>query len=289
MGALLDLIESKILASLISDQKGVERKVLNYLKAFGYLTGIADDISDIVARIQQAQAVLNVPATGVIDDVTIKAMEMTPRCGHPDYQAASGSLNMWLKSKAQNGLTYHIVRYVNGLTTQEQEDAIARSFTAWEKVSRLRTYRKNSTDADIIIDASASRNEEFGTAGNVLAWAYLPQGDAWTGQLIMKYDLAERWVLTTSGNGFEILIETVTKHECGHLWGLDHTQTKGQLMYPIYDPLITGPQKGYDIDQIVARYDAPETVPPADNPFDGNPFDGTVITRNGKFYKIVPQ
>lgn len=291
MSNILDLVKLKIHQSLlsISIKDELSKSATNYLHSFGYLSGLTINSSDndLKGRIQQAQNVLNVPSTGIVDEITVKAMQVTPRCGCSDHQSASTVLNQWLKSRAKTGLTYHIIKYVTGLTQQEQENVISNSFSAWEKICGLKTFRKQSTDADIIIDASASREEEFGTAGNVLAWAYLPDGNNWTQQLLMKFDLAERWVLNTTGNAYEILIETVTKHECGHLWGLDHTNTKGQLMYPTYNVAITGPQPGYDIDQAVLRYDLPSVIS-GPNPPAVNPFANTVITNAGKFYKIVP-
>lgn len=247
--------------------------VARYLNAFGYANVSSADIS-----IKQAQAVLGVPMSGVADDLTIKAMQMTPRCGLADTQAL-GRVAKWNKTN----LTYHIVGYVNGLTSQEQEDAIARAFSSWEKHSQLRLYRKNSKDADIIIDASASRREEFGSAGNVLAWAYLPDGN--DNQLLMKFDLAERWVLSTAGNAYEILFENVACHEGGHLFGIEHTQIKGQLMYPTYDLRIKEPQHGYDVEQIQGRYNKPTELPPVEQP--QNPFTDAVINHKGKQYRIV--
>lgn len=266
-------------------------RLLRYLKAFGYIVNTITDLRSVSnATIQQAQDILSIPQSGVVDDATIKAIDTVPRCGHHDRESLAGgqaaTINQWLKSRAcgPTGLSYHIIKYVDGPTSQEQEQQIAAAFAAWESITTLRIVRKRSTDADIIIDASASRQEEFGTAGNVLAWAYLPQGASWTGQLIMKFDLAERW-------GSAINLQIVACHEIGHLLGLSHTSLKGQLMYPTYNEAIASPQWGYDVEQAQTRYGVAAQQPPNDPtipPGTINPFDKSVITYNGKFYKIVP-
>lgn len=252
-----------------------------YLQVFGYKSN----------ELQRAQSILGVHPSGEYDDLTEKAIVTTPRCGHFDgasRKEASG-INQWLKSKAQKGLSYHIKNYIPGLHPDDQEKEIAEGFSSWERISKLVIFRGVEDSADIIIDCSSSRREEFGTVGNVLAWAYLPQGPSSTSQLLMKFDLAEKWMIGTSAGGGRtngIFLRNVAAHEIGHLLGLDHTDNKNQLMQPIYNQDIWTPQKGYDTDQAQIRYDKPDVsvqpFPPANDPF-----DGVEIYKNGKKYKLV--
>lgn len=245
--------------------------VYNYLSRFGYLDDLADGVDELVTRIKSAQEVLGLTPDGVAGEVTLKAMKTVPRCGMKDVARIGGQTNQWLRSKANSGISYHVVRYVGGISAAKQEAILMQAWENWEKVCGVKLIRRKSTDADIIIDASASRQEEFGDAGNVLAWAYLPQGSSHTGQLIMKFDLAETWIDDPSLRG--ILMLNVATHEFGHLLGLDHTQIAGELMYPTYDARISAPKPRYDIPQVVGRYGLPEGKPtnPTNPPGGGEP------------------
>lgn len=268
-----------------------------YLKQFGY--------DQSVKGIQKAQEILGLEPTGLDSDLNIAKFEKriitTPRCGHVDVAKARGdsSINQWLKDKVlnpKNGLKYAIQRYVDGISRQDQKDIIADSFAAWQKHTQLAVYMVDDpSDADIVIDASANRREEFGTAGNVLAWAHLPQGSRWTGKLLMKYDLAETWLTgTVSPNARGVYMRNVTAHEIGHLLGIEHTDIKGQLMFPIYTWNIYDPQPGYDVDQAQLRYEkatiqvpGPPVKPGATPPQD-NLLKDMIVTYKGNVYRLVP-
>jgi hypothetical protein len=257
-------------------------KGYRYLKRFGYLPEDGTPkLESLYGIITHAQQILGIQQTGMLDEVTSKAMEFVPRCGCSDiafFTENAAALNQWLKSKAQTGLSYHLMNYSKLLSTQEQEDAISKAFTSWETRSRVRFFRKKSTDADILISFSSRRDEEFGTAGNVLAWAELPQGSSSTRQLINKIDTSENWTPK--------FLEVVEKHEIGHLLGIDHTRVPKQLMNPMLQRDIDDLQREYDIPQVEMRYDAWE-VPPVPLPPEADPFRDTVVTHQGKRYKFV--
>lgn len=207
-----------------------------------------------------------------------KALTMTRRCGNPDNQQLSESatlLNKWAQEK-QNNLTYVVVRYVNGIDPEVQEEIIANAWQLWEQACNLsltRILNSEVQDADIVISASANRREEFGTVGNVLAWCELPQGPNHRQQLLCKLDLAERWLVSTGqSQGQGVYLLNVLTHEFGHGLGLSHTQIKGELMFPIYASQVFAPQKNYDVPEVQKRYGKPKpptepipTPPPIDS------------------------
>tara|TARA_Y100000593_G_scaffold94628_1_gene194738 strand:- start:1357 stop:2214 length:858 start_codon:yes stop_codon:yes gene_type:complete len=262
---------------------GEAERVETYLRNFGYLDDVTDPTAELPDRIKAAQQVLNLPEDGEVGERTYKAMLTTPRCGCPDVirsRAEAKRMNQWFRRKAKEGLTYHVIGYVKGLSEALQEEIYIRAWTSWENVCGLKMIRKRDENADIIIDASASRREEFGSAGNVLAWAYLPRGDQHTRQLLMKMDLAENWIDDPKQRG--ILMENVACHEFGHLLGLDHTQIAGELLFPTYDRQVSKPQRRYDIPQVVERYDEP-TKPDKKQ---GEPDVSGTITIDGFDYQL---
>ena len=229
-------------------------KMAKYLGVFGYLDGMKL-ITELPTRIMAAQQVLQVEADGWVGEETYKAARKKPRCGNPDVQRIGGVPDQWLRQKATSGegITYHFRRYVNGLSPERQEQNAVEWLTLWEKVSGVRFHRLRSDRADIIYDASASRQEEFGTVGNVLAWAYKPNGQQHVGQLLCKFDLAENWTVQLhTDTGF---------HETGHLMGLDHTQIPREIMFPSIQEGVHGPGPRFDIPQMQARYGQPANVP----------------------------
>lgn len=260
---------------------------LKYLNTFGYVDGNTCG-DELVKAVTEAQAVLGVKTDGILGHVTYKAMRFTPRCGCPDGplglrsgKANATNLNKWGKKE----LTYTVVRYVRQIPERKQEEILIQAWESWESVCDIRLTRVSDRKrADIVIDASASRNEDFGTAGNVLAWAYLPRGSNHNRQLLMKFDLAEQWIEDARKAG--ILFLNVAAHEFGHLLGLGHTRTARQLMYPTYNRTVSRPQAAWDIPQVVKRYGKPKAEP---QPPRGD--DVTVtgeILINDKPYQLVP-
>lgn len=238
-------------------------EVAEWLVKFGYVK-----LEDNPSKEKIDQAIDTVKAVYEITEPTIgeqtyKALMLTPRCGYPDnfITETAQLLNKWAKEK-QNNLTYCVIGYVNGLPHPTQERIIAESWQAWEIVCDINLFRTNDRNsADLLLDVSNSRHEEFGTIGNVLAWHELPQGTNHRRQLLCKLDLAERWIENSQDQG--ILLRNVCTHEFGHGLGLQHTQVRGELMFPTYDMRIFNPQAKYDIPSVVTRYGKPQTdIPP---------------------------
>lgn len=220
---------------------------LRYLRQFGYI-GRRPSGPEIVKATRKAQKILGVKQDGILGEVTAKAMDMTPRCGCIDVGHLGGRLNVWAKPD----LSYNVIGYVRQISKQRQEELLVHAWEEWEAVCGIRLTRSNSDNADILIDVSASRREEFGQAGNVLAWAQIPPYRN-TRQLIMKFDLAENW--------HDDFFKVVAEHEFGHLLGISHTTIDGELMFPTYNPRVIKPQPRYDIPESVKRYPVTPDTP----------------------------
>lgn len=228
-----------------------------YLRHYGYL---ADSPLALTEREQQAQHAealrafqerAGLPQTGEMNSATAEMMAR-PRCGCKDIQRLEAQLAKWRK----NRLTYFIKSRVAGLTREQFDGTIRAAFDAWEAVCNVKFAEVASAAlADLIIDTGRGAGDNFDGPSGVLAWAFLPRPDG--GQLIMKFDLGENWVVT--GNG--ILILNVACHEFGHMLGLDHSRVSSALMAPIYSAGIAKPQQNDDVPRIQSLFGKPAAAP----------------------------
>ena len=114
----------------------------------------------------------------------------------------------------------------------------------------------------------AGRRDQFDGPGGTLAWAQLPPGNSFNGQLLCRFDEAETWVLNRNQRG--VLLVNVACHEIGHLLGLRHSNVQTALMAPFYSPGVTKPQLKDDVTRIQRLYGRPTGNPnPPEDP--GNP------------------
>ena len=201
---------------------------------------------------------------------TIQNHIHSARCSHDDAKMSLGSFFKWSARgedkwggpntvDGNTHLTYYIWNRDLGELTKAQWDAeIKASFEAWATVTNLSFEQLSSPrGADIYIAASNRKRDEFGEAGGVLAWAFLPDKPEFDGQLWSLFDIAEYW---SAGNptGDEILLRAVATHEIGHLLGLDHSEETDALMYPYYNPSVYTPQDNDDIPRIQDLYRVPQ-------------------------------
>lgn len=236
--------------------------VVTYLDAFGYFRGglgkaYKVNLETVLDGVDRFQDYFGLERTRDLDTATIRAME-APRCGCPDMvgkrtpeflrvQAhAKASLARWKKT----GLTYAVAKYLPGIAKAAQDAVFAEGFWKWCRLGNVDARRVDDVGAaDIVIGTGRGPQSNFDGAGGVLAWAYLPNGR--DGQLTMKFDLSERWLLTGPGRGH--LVANVFAHEAGHLFGLSHSRAPGALMAPRYDAAIADPQPD-DVEQFQKRY-----------------------------------
>jgi hypothetical protein len=237
---------------------------VNYLTAFGYLAKFAwDNRDEIIAAVKAFQKWFNEKQDGIVGPRTLKAMQL-PRCGCPDvlshdadhveYMAMRRIVSEKQVKWGKDGLKFYIKSYVSGLTRQVQKQIYAGAWDAWNKVCGIKVRRtKKMSDADLIIDTGEGYRSQFDGPGGTLAWAYLPTGN--DEQLLMRFDLGERWIANPSQRG--ILLFNVACHEFGHMLGLDHSHKSGALMAPYYNPTVDTPQWDDDIPRVQALYGRP--------------------------------
>lgn len=221
----------------------------DWLSYFGY--------KNDEAGISSVQRAYDVPVTGVLDEVTMRAVSKLPRCGVTDAQPLGGTLDKWGLAE----VSYFIDTYPVGLglTKEQVEETVRLCFKSWSDVCGLRYVKAASAaKANIVLSTGRGRRVGFDGAGGTLAWCELPQGSNYRGQLRLMWDLDEAWTLSTSVNG--ILIFNTTNHEIGHANGHYHNTVKNQLLNAIYNRAIGMPQS-YDIQEAQARYGKPTTVP----------------------------
>jgi hypothetical protein len=220
------------------------------------------DDSAVEKAIRQFQLTFSLPVTGKLDAISIKTMRYTPRCGCPDFERLEVEAVKW----GSKNLTYFFESYVTGLSQTDQETLAALALRHWAEVADLKFERVTSkSQARLIFSTGRGPADNFDGPSNTLAWAFLPQGNSYNGQLQMKFDLDETWIKNATDRG--ILYLNVACHEFGHMLGLDHSKAKTALMAPFYSIGITKPQSNDDIPRIRGLYGAATTpVPPTPVP-----------------------
>ncbi|NWR43005.1 MMP7 protein, partial [Regulus satrapa] len=201
-------------------------KVKKYLDQFFPIFTKTQNLS-IEERIKEMQKFFHVTVTGKLDVETEKIMNM-PRCGMPDvaeYQTFPGTPK-WEKTH----LTYKILSFTSDLPRNKVVDAIKRALMVWSDVTPLKFRRVYTGSADIEIKFARREHGDgapFDGKGGTLAHAF-PPGEGRGGDA--HFDDDERW----SDVNQDINLFLVAAHEFGHSLGLDHSNVRGALMYPLY-------------------------------------------------------
>jgi len=220
-----------------------------YLMKYGYMDHHHNDgrsaqllsADGLKNYIMDFQGFAGLNQTGVLDDETIKMMNM-PRCGVKDNVGGGGhdqgGNRRRRKRYALQGsrwrvkeLTYKISKYPSDsdLTRSQVDAEIKKALSVWSDHTDLKFIRKRS--GKVHIDVRFEKKEHgdgdpFDGSGGTLAHAFFPVfgGDA-------HFDDDEPWT-SNSFTGTSLL--QTAAHEFGHSLGLSHSDTKDALMAPFY-------------------------------------------------------
>ncbi|XP_015486955.1 matrilysin [Parus major] len=201
-------------------------KVKGYLDKFFPVFSKTQNLS-IEERIKEMQKFFHLTVTGKLDTETEEIMKL-PRCGMPDiseYQTLPGTPK-WKKTH----LTYKILSYTSDIPRKNVDDAIKRALMVWSDVTPLQFRRVYGRQADIEIRFARREHGDgapFDGKGGTLAHAFGP-GEGIGGDA--HFDNDEKW----SDVNKDVNLFLVAAHEFGHSLGLDHSNVRGALMYPIY-------------------------------------------------------
>lgn len=241
----------KTLSHAIRGALAVDEKSMAYLEHYGYLSGnplagTFDLAGRIASAIRALQTAAGVEPTGMVDDQTKQIMR-TPRCGCLDVQHLVSEEARWRK----RDLTYGVEKYIQAMSTGDQDDLMEMAWKAWTDIADIRVKRIVTGSPDVLVTAGRGRADGFDGPGGTLAYAYLPNGT--DQQLILRVDLDERFVRDTSqSQGIPYL--NMFTHELGHILGLEHSRQSGALMAPFLNPAVATPQQSDDIPRIQALY-----------------------------------
>jgi hypothetical protein len=234
------------------------RAAVRYLQRYGWLpdpftVSGAEAVTDVAGVIASFQAAAGLVPTGELTPQTVRVMAL-PRCGMSDAMMMTQEAR-WRK----NRLSYAVAAYVGSIGQDTQDQILRDAWAAWEAVCDVRVTRvAEARQADVLVSTGRGAAQGFDGSGGTLAWAQLPPGD--DRQLLMRFDLDERWLAASNAPG--ILLLNVACHEFGHLLGLDHSRVSGALMAPFYSAAIARPQQRDDVTRIQAMYGPPPAPPP---------------------------
>ena len=269
------MITQKLIKQVSEDnnlEKPDSEFALNYLEYY-YVDNKVKALAqtDVLPIVKKFQKTFGLKVTGKLDAQTVRAMHW-PRCGCPDYKVMKAAAGPQASKWGPKKLTYFVEKYVSGISKADQDDILEMSYQQWENHCQLDITRVTSkSQANMIVSTGSGRGDNFDGPGGTLAWAYLPPNNNYNGQLLMRFDIAESWIVNARDRG--VLLLNVACHEFGHFLGLDHSQSKRALMAPYYTAGITKPQPVDDIPRIQRLYGMPKPTDPVDpvDPVDPTP------------------
>lgn len=173
----------------------------------------------------------------------------------PDKQDNAFLAEYSLKTRwKKQSITYFIASFTQDMSEEAQRQAIAQALDTWRAVVPLEfTEVTSAGEADMIIGfGTGDHCELYEIAGNkcpaeegeggafdgpsgTLAHCYFPPGSGGPNAGDCHFDDAEDWADVDATASQIRLVETAI-HELGHGLGLGHSEVKGAVMYPSYEP-----------------------------------------------------
>jgi len=230
-----------VLSAPLPAGQEAELTAYNYLQKFGYLEsaplvhGAAVEVPKAVLSeaIKRFQAFVQLPVTGVADELTIQKMAQ-PRCGVADNAPAVGKTPRYVLQGSKwpkRTLSWGLSKPTTQVSRAEAEEEIAKALKLWSDKADLAFIQQSGTvDLDVsFVKGNHGDGNSFDGPRGVLAHAYFPAygGDA-------HFDDAETWALKDEHGPNGIHLLTVAAHEFGHSLGLSHSNNQAALMAPYY-------------------------------------------------------
>lgn len=256
---------------------------IEWLYRYGYLDGLPT-IKKILEAVRKLQKIYDgLKADGIIGERTLSVMTMR-RCGCPDIvpmtkgkpkKLSGGGISPWGKRE----IRYAFLEFIPGFSKSYQEKAFQESGDAWSEIANFKLIRVNQNEnPDIVVGVGRGRRDQFDGRGGTLAYTYLRRG--WNiqerGPIPLLFDVDENWSTGPSGGGIWYL--PVATHELGHVaCDLEHSNVNGALMFPTYNPAVSGPVQPDDKSRAIKQFGKSKE-------------GGTVVTpQNGKATIIIPR
>jgi len=205
-----------------------------YMKKHGDSANSVEDKEDVAKSLRQFQWFAGVPVTGKMDWSTLLKFKQ-PRCGMKDLDKRRRYRRYILQGSKWNkkSISFRILNYSSDLSKNDIRLSIKRAFSRWQSATQIRFFEKKEGIADIMIQFSRKSHGDpypFDGPGGTLGHAFYPEHHSLGGDT--HFDDDETFTLNKKdGKNFY----WVALHEFGHALGLEHSKTKGTVMFPWYE------------------------------------------------------